>query len=93
MNSHDSHAKLTYAKGMHLGCVDSAEFEIGRECYRAEAYKDIHGNLSYAGYVRIGAYWRPCTCYEQPTFSPRIVDTYGLRLLARARLSSGELQL
>ena len=87
-----SKAKLTYANGMHLAVVSSEEFQLGEDWFRAECHQD-DGVLAYTGYVRLGAYWSACTWSDHPTRIPKVLDSIGNRLLQRARIAAGELQL
>lgn len=85
-----SKACLDHAKGMHFDTVSSIEFELDGDYYRVECYKpDRTNHFSYAGYQRIGAYWRPITSFEQPTRSPEVLDRYGEHLMREARVNSG----
>jgi hypothetical protein len=88
-----SKAKLQYANGMNLGIISSEEFEIDSVWFRAEAFRDDDGKLEYECFTRVGAYWRLCTSSMLPTYCPKVVDSIGNRLLQRARIACGELQL
>lgn len=85
-----SKACLTYNKGMHFDCVSSAEFSMDKEWYRVECYlPERSTKFTYAGYKRVGAYWRPITSMEQPTNSPIVIDRVGNRLVREARAEKG----
>jgi hypothetical protein len=90
-----SKAKLTYANGMNLCAVSSEEFQLGEDWFRAEVFVPTtrDGKLTYSGYVRVGIYWRECTTEANPTRCPKVLDSIANRLLQRARIESGELQL
>lgn len=88
-----SKACLDFAKGMHLKTVASAEFQLGKDWHRAEVYRNDAGKLTYAGYIRMGAYWRPVTSEREPTNSPEVLDQTGRHLLHQARKDEGELPL
>jgi hypothetical protein len=90
-----SKGKLLYAQGMHLCVISSEEFQLGDDWFRAEVFvsTDPIGKLTYAGYVRVGAYWKECTSSEHETKCPKVLDSIGNRLLQRARIAAGELQL
>lgn len=80
-----SKACLEFKNGMHLQTVSSIEFQYHNDWYRAEVYRTNDGSLAYAGYQRIGAYWRPITSSEEPTCCPEVLDSYGAYLLRQAR--------
>lgn len=93
-----SKAKLEYTSGMNLGCVSSEEFEIDGDWFRAECFRDEVGLLHYECFTRIGVYWKKITSDREANCGTRVsllrmLETMGNRLLQRARISAGELQL
>lgn len=92
-----SKAKLEYSGGMHLTTCAQQEIQVGNDWFRLECFTDDAGKLRYEGFTRIGVYWKRVLTdddvRDKQTGILATMHALGNRLLQRARIASGELQL